>query len=270
LIESSRLNSLEKSFKIIDKLHCSLECSKNDHCSIAIIDSWICNIYIKVELQDSITIYSPTATIYVKNSEGYEDFSDYLIHYWPFNGNYFDVTSNANLFNPIHASFVPNRFGRAFSSVYLKYGSLQAPNGTYIYGDFTLTAWVKMHSLEVMRRLIFLISPSHVAFSLTFNQNTGPYYYSKICDQNQISNTSLTIGKWQHLAFTIKASTLSIYIDGVVVYNGNTTALSVENRTDIRIGSEGYNHANAEFDDIKIFNRSLSQAEIIKSSLNNL
>jgi hypothetical protein len=268
IVEILRPSSLLKSFRISSDFQCIFQCSKNDLCSIAIVDSSICNIYIIFDLNDSNLINSPTSTIYVKNN--YNEINKYLIHYWPFNGNYFDVISNANLFNGFNDQLVSDRFGRASSSVYLNYGSLQAPDGIYIYGDFTLTAWVKMHSLEQFRRLFFLISPNNIVFSLTQGANTGPYFYSSFYNQDQVSNTTLTIGKWQHLAFTIKGSTLSIYIDGVIVFEGLTVPLSVVNRSDIRIGSEGHYPANADFDDLKIFNKSLSQAEIIQSSLVNL
>ena len=39
---------------------------------------------------------------------------------------------------------------------------------------------------------------------------------------NQHAETSLTHGKWQYLSFTVKRTTLSIYADVVLQYNGVT------------------------------------------------
>ena len=135
-----------------------MSCKTNNFCSVAIIDSSICNIFSIFKVTDSNTIYSPTATIYVKNSN--DEINNYLTHYWPFNGDYKDVISNAHLYNGMNDSLVTDRFDRPNSSLYLNYGSLQAPGGNYIYGDFTLTTWVKMFTLEPFRRFFILKNPS--------------------------------------------------------------------------------------------------------------
>ena len=123
-----------------------------------------------------------------------------------------------------------------------------------------------MYSLDVVRRFLLIptLSGNNILFSLTFNNTVGPYYFYK--NGNQVANSSLTIGKWQHLAFTIKGSTLSIYIDGILKYNGQTTPIINEYHTNIFFGKNDF--PNAEFDDIKIFNKSLSQSEIVQTSSN--
>ena len=260
LIESTRKNSLINSFKALDNLHCILACSNNLLCTTAVVDSSICSIFNKVQITDSNTIYSPTATIFVKN--GYNQANNYLIHYWPFNGNYMNVITKDYLFNGISNSLVKDRFGRPSSSLYLVSGCMRAPDDYYIYGDFTLTVWVKMFSAG---RLFRAYRPNYP--SIIFTYHVGPYYHYY---SDQYSNTSLTPGKWQHLAFTIKQTTLSIYIDGLVQYNGTTNIIIRQLDTLVFIGGDGINRANAEFDDIKIFSKSLSQTEIIQSSLENL
>ena len=125
-----------------------------------------------------------------------------MIHYWPFIGNYNDAISNANLFNGKNDSLILDRFNRTNSSLYLNYGYLQVPNGYYIYGDFTLTTWVKMYTLEPGRRFFRMISSNEntILFSLTLNQGTGPYLFYN--GMNYAANISLVIENWQHLAFT--------------------------------------------------------------------
>ena len=56
----------------------------------------------------------------------------------------------------------------------------------------------------------------------------------------------------------------------MIVYNGATTKINFQKYSNIYIGSyNGYN-LRAEFDDIKIFNKSLTLNEIIQSSLDIL
>jgi hypothetical protein len=173
-----------------------------------------------------------------------------------------NVITKAYLFNGTNDALVEDRFGRPSSSLFLNYGSMEGQNDVYIYGDFTLTAWVKMHTLEMLRRFIILNiqDTNPVYFSFTNNANAGPYYHFN--GVNYDANSSLTIGNWQHLAFTIKESTLSIYIDAVLVYNGATTPISQQNQTFI-IGYDQYRYPKVELDDIKIFNKSLTQTELI-------
>jgi hypothetical protein len=58
----------------------------------------------------------------------------------------------------------------------------------------------------------------------------------------------------------------------VVVFNGSASTISVKNHTIVYFGSnlDKTNPVNAEFDDIKIFNKSLTQTEIVQISLENL
>ena len=260
--------SLLKSLRTIDNLECVLECPNRFVCSIPIVDSSICNNINTVKKTDRKISFSPSAAIvdeFIKK----DPINKYLIHYWPFNGNYNDVVSKANLFNGKNDSLVTDRFDKPSSSLYLNYGSLQAPSGNYIYGDFTVTTWVKMFTLETYRRFLVLqpTKGNIVYLSLT-NINGEPYYYYQNGDQ--IANATLKIGKWQHLAFTVKGSTLSIYIDGIAVYNGITTPISSQTFTYVYFGGDMNFFVNAQLDDIKIFNRSLTQTEIIQSSLTNL
>ena len=81
---------------------------------------------------------------------------------------------------------------------------------------------------------------------------------------------SVKIGKWQHLAFTSKGTSFSIYIDGNRVHNSIITPFSLNFYTSVYFGQHDLSQLpNAEFDDIKIFNKSLTQTEIIQSSFNN-
>jgi hypothetical protein len=266
-----------KSFRIISDYQCIFQCSKSDLCSIAIVDSSICSLINYVQITDSIAIYSSTSTIYVKDQESLsKEINNYLIHYWPFNGNYFDVISNANLFNGLNASFVPNRFGRASSSVYLNYGCLQAPDGVYFRGDFTISVWLKPRSIVSDNRVLDfgVNSPDVDNIILAY---AGPYGH--VCNNGTCkwlsSPSSLKLNKWQHLAFSLSGSTGYLYINGKLVRSdtGFTTPRAVI-RTNCFIGKSNYGGGSqsveAFFDDIKIFNKSLSQTEIIRNSFMNL
>ncbi len=52
-----------------------------------------------------------------------------LVNYWPFNGNGNDLIGSANLYGGVNIEWVPDRFGRPNSAVYLNTGHFLAPSG---------------------------------------------------------------------------------------------------------------------------------------------
>jgi hypothetical protein len=80
------------------------------------------------------------------------------------------------------------------------------------------------------------------------------------------SNQSLIVDKWTHLAFTNNANNHIIYINGEISFS-TTGKLIPKFISPVFLGAyEGQHTMNGVVDDIKIYNRSLSQAEIIKLS----
>ena len=228
-------------------------------------------MYSTNDLKNSNLIYSYDSSIYAKSLNN-NQINQYLIHYWPFNGNYLDVITNVSLVSNGQGkdSLAQDRFNRANYSLFLNYGYLITPAGFfdyYIYGDYTLTTWVKINKLDFFARFLALDTPAgDVIYSLT-GSYCGPYL--SFLNGDQTANSELVVDTWQHLAFTNKGTSFSIYIDGVLQYNGPTTRINFTPQSGFYLGSDGDHYVNASFDDIKIYNKSLNQAELIQSSLDN-
>ncbi len=81
------------------------------------------------------------------------------------------------------------------------------------------------------------------------------------------SNSALRIKKWDHFAFTLSGSVGSIYINGKLVGQSSQYPPRLYTRIYNYIGKDNSisNVAmiNAELDDIKIFNKSLTNSEIL-------
>ena len=59
---------LIKTFKVNKRLECISYCSTRLECSMAIADQSNCEMFSnEIKINDSTTVYSPTATIFVKN-----------------------------------------------------------------------------------------------------------------------------------------------------------------------------------------------------------
>lgn len=87
-----------------------------------------------------------------------------------------------------------------------------------------------------------------------------------IYDFFRYSTVQLKLMKWQHLAMTLNGNIFNIYIDGKSVLASNANSPRQITRTNAYIGRSNWGDAYGDFeiDDLKIFNRSLTNSEIVK------
>lgn len=78
------------------------------------------------------------------------------------------------------------------------------------------------------------------------------------------AGVAYTTGKWQHIVLTRSGSTLCAYIDGVKRNEKTdfTGAISADKTASLLIGCSGSNYFNGSMDDVRIYNRALSAAEV--------
>jgi hypothetical protein len=103
-----------------------------------------------------------------------------------------------------------------------------------------------------------------------FNNNNSPDFEN---NQPVKSSKSITFGTWDHYVFTLSGTNARIYINGVEVANTAANLPKCLNRTSIYVGksnvvNDNTPNANAIFDEMRLYNRALSLAEI--QSLMNL
>lgn len=126
--------------------------------------------------------------------------------------------------------------------------------------NITLSAWIKGTILSDLR----IIDKTTVGFSDGYNMDNHTGYIRLIGNDNAYSSTALTTGVWVHVAATFDGTTTRFYKDGVL--DGTSlliTALPV-NTLPLRIGagSTGSNNFSGLIDDVRIYDRALSQDEI--------
>ncbi|WP_374329445.1 LamG-like jellyroll fold domain-containing protein [Soonwooa sp.] len=103
------------------------------------------------------------------------------------------------------------------------------------------------------KRFCLMLSNGNLAFVGEFNDTTSPY--------------NLRDDQWHHVAVTLKNSTIKLYVDGVLVQsatmNLNTTG------TSFLIGGSQRNgideHFEGDIDEVRIWNRALSENELKNS-----
>ena len=73
------------------------------------------------------------------------------------------------------------------------------------------------------------------------------------------------LGIWKHLAATLEGSKATIYLNGQIMWQGNLQPIRSFVRNSNFFGNSNYGGlVDSEFDDLKIFKKSLTQSEILK------
>ena len=197
-------------------------------------------------------------------------FDNALTNYWPMDNHVNDTVGAANMYNGYNVQFTKDRFGNENSAIRFSNGFYQVPSGFYYNGDFTISVWIKPIK-SFYNAPIFDFGNGGSTDSIRFISTTYSYYsqsfyiFFKNYESRLDTSYNLVLGQWTHFVFTLSDTVGSLYINGLLT-NQNENMFSPRNlnRTSNYIGkSSGYsNFLWADLDDLKIYNRSMSSAEV--------
>ena len=134
----------------------------------------------------------------------------------------------------------------------------------------TITAWIKLDSIQNFTRIVdkgyprLSIGSTNRAYyqirSDGFPTGSGPHY---IYGTTQLTNLS----KWYFIAGTYNGSDIKIYVDGILEgtdNNNDTGGTSNPTSASFYVGSSGATSGffNGSIDEVRIYNRTLTPAEI--------
>ena len=132
------------------------------------------------------------------------------------------------------------------------------PAGVYVKGDFTIEAWVYPKSLTALGTILSLQNTaSNDQVQLMYNGSSNK---PQLIISNGITTTTLdaatalNLNEWAHIAVTLQGATATMYINGIL--SATNTAMSVPSatvRNECFIGKSQANYANANFDEIRIW-----------------
>jgi len=139
--------------------------------------------------------------------------------------------------------------------------------------SFTFAAWINVKDLDGLRAIAGTRFNSDNTFDFKVS---GTYVHGDIGDGSAWLNTNLdidaahggviSIGDWHHIAYVIdEAGTAEIYLDGVLGATHTFTGMPLMMKPDqvLRIGnSSGTEYMNGMIDEVRIYDRALSMAEI--------
>ena len=204
-----------------------------------------------------------------------------LVGYWPFNGNANDESGNGNDGTVYGATLTSDRFGnvgKAYS--FLNNYILVPSSNLFNSNDLSVSMWVNSSSSQSQVPLIRLTysdaSNEHFGFTFNFYHQSGVEFVAKYnnptCapgsgwERNEKIQNILD-SNFHHIVGTIIGNTTNLYIDGILA-NTITTPYSQTSSCwngDIQIGRNWSNFTDyfiGKIDDIRFYNRALSQSEV--------
>jgi hypothetical protein len=248
-------------------------CSQTSDCLMISFKINECKLYNQVKYSVQLSLNSDPC-LFEKVIPNYSSINAYLTNYWPFNNNLNDVISGLNLYGGSGGSFTSDRLNQQSSALLLNPGYLLFPPSIYFKGDMTISVWVKPNSVIGFARVIDCGNGASLNnLILSLKGQSGPYICS--CNTGCVNIHSvkqLQVGKWYHFAYTIEGTLAKLYVNGNIWAQGTQGSPISVTRSKCYLGRSNWNadpqSIYALVDDLKFFNKSLTETEV-KKVMNN-
>lgn len=210
-------------------------------------------------------------------TSGIANLNSGLRAYWPLNGNTKDATPYGNNGIASNVTLVADRNGRAdsayrFTPTPASVIAIPTNSTQDLAGDLTVSAWVKPSTWQQdYARIIHKYNgATYINYMLAYDV-TATKRMRFIIDVDSgsrkilVSSTAIAdTNKWYHLVGVRSGSTMSLYIDGVL--EASDGAVTGNNRlapaSDLYIGGGAGNSFNGDIDDVRLYSRAFSAADV--------
>ena len=206
-----------------------------------------------------------------------------LVAYYPFNGNANDESGNGNHGTVYGATLTTDRNGNANSAYsfdgvddYVDCGNdASLSNSGNGFTDLTITFWFNTPITESTETVDYLLSKEAVGAnagdaSFVFDHDTVRNSYIAFIDAHGTNKagfpiSDISVNTWHHISFVLNNSDGTIYLDGVAKETDAGYPSDIwgnSNPVVIASSAVGSGNFNGIIDNVRIYNRALSEAEI--------
>ena len=207
-----------------------------------------------------------------------------LVAYYPFNGNANDESGNGNNGSVLTGTtLTTDRYNSANSAYQVDGINCPTPKGVSLPAsitntDYTISIWCKSNDSTKQNQCIINSYP-HGYIGLNLNYGL-PNTLNKMCsfygngpwltNGDEINWNSFNKQDWKNFVIVKKSNALFFYENGILAFNYPISVLSnpgtinyfIAGAISINGGSECYETFKGKIDDIRVYNRALTQAEI--------
>ena len=196
------------------------------------------------------------------------DITTGLVAYYPFSGNAGDSSGNGNHgVIGVGITLTQDRF----SNINSAYNFSGAGNISLKFlpttgnQDFTVTGWVKSNNTNLRKGIICWGQDIPWASAYLFIDNSGRLKFDFAFNGGPQSSAIIADNQWHFVSVINSRGLIRLYVDGVST--GNTVQMSpnisgINKSIGSNIDNAGPNNFIGNLDDIRIYNRALSQSEI--------
>jgi hypothetical protein len=197
-----------------------------------------------------------------------------LVGYWPFNGNANDESGNGNDGTVNGATLTTDRFGNNDKAYRFDNNTISVPHNSNLSisqnGQQSVSIWSYVTGAQTLQHLIGKRGDGANSFNwqIAFNYgaNQGLLYSGGIINIGNtgvVSTYQLPLTQWTNIIGTYNSGTWSLYINGVLAATTNSTNFYDDVACNLAIGNSGaWGAFYGKLDDIRIYNRALSQSEV--------
>jgi hypothetical protein len=202
---------------------------------------------------------------------------DGLVGEWLFDGNANDTSGNGNNGTVYGATIAADRFGNTNKAYnfdgndFIDCGNNSSLN---IFSEYTIQAWVNFNVITDYNNvnggntIVSKDAGGNPKWIFGYSKTIGKLVFHRCIpnfggeDSHSLS-WNPTLNRWYQIIVTIKANTYSYYIDGVAFGSDIVTQSMPIVNAPLEIGrAEGSFYLNGLIDDVRIYNRALSDLEI--------
>ncbi|KPA13394.1 Concanavalin A-like lectin/glucanase [Candidatus Magnetomorum sp. HK-1] len=208
----------------------------------------------------------------VTQKSGTSNLEKGLVAYYPFDGNANDESNNSNNGVVNEALLTTDRFGNT-NSAYEFDGQndyINCANST----DFnfekscSFSVWIKAFTPGELSAIINKWTISAEDKFLFFSDQSILFYLYRLVPNDRLTSKQIPLNEWIHIAAVYNDSKMQIFINGILDTQISTTVYLSNSSGNMYIGynperqNENKTGFNGLIDDVRIYNRALSELEI--------
>lgn len=203
----------------------------------------------------------------------FENATPNLVASYPFSGDTSDTSPYANDALNVGAILDIDRFGIE-NNAYRFNGEdnlIEASDAPQLFlnEDFTISAWIRPESIKSQQIVLkgpVVNGPTAAPFGLSLSA-TGDYRFmvKTSVDTYIATDENYPINTWAFMTGVKVGNNIKLYVDGVLVAQESINGLLMDETAPMYIGSRTQSVGNTfdgKIDDVKIYNRALSDSEI--------
>jgi hypothetical protein len=232
-------------------------------------------------------VFAVCAVVFLFCANAQADLKDGLVAYYPFNGNANDESGNGNNGIVYGATLTTDRFGNAnhaYSFDGISNYIIVTDGSQFNFSNIlSVSLWVKPKSTQVAHAALIDKSHSHgsngwiqKSWAIQQTENDTNVYYFNFQNNNTAfynNRFSLEQNIWTHVFIVKENNIIKIYINNKLIATSVEGSVNIDTNGDkpLLIGSINNTigsvkstdrHFNGMIDDIRIYNRVLSDSEI--------